>query len=90
MVFGEYRDKIIITQLSDGNQGPILEVVEDVYDLCFLGEFGGKEDCCASRRLDVGAIFYLYGRPYQCRLDVCKNISWQKGLSNDQWRRYWL
>ena len=70
VLFGEYRDIIIVAQLSDGNQGPRLEVVEDVYNLCFLGEFDRKGDCCASRRLDVGAIHYLYGRACQCRLDV--------------------
>ena len=48
VILGEYRNTIIITQLSDGNQGPILEVVEDVSNLCFLGEFGGKGYCCAS------------------------------------------
>ena len=42
MVFGEYRDTIIVTQFSNGNKGPRLEVVKDVYDMCFLGEFCGK------------------------------------------------
>ena len=71
VVLGEYHNTIIIAQFSDGNQGPRLEVVKDVSDLCFLGEFGGKGDCCASPRLNVGAIHYLYGRACRCRLDVC-------------------
>ena len=62
MVFGEYRDKIIVAQLSYGNQGPRFEVVEDVLDLSLLEEFGGKGGCCAIRRLNVGAIYYLYVR----------------------------
>ena len=48
VVFGEYCDTIIVAQLSDGNQGPRLEGVVDVSDLCFLGDFGGMGDCCAS------------------------------------------
>ena len=71
VVLGEYGNTIIIAQLSDGNQGPRFEVVKDVSDVCFLGEFGRKGDCCASRRLDVGTIFYLYRRARQCRLDFC-------------------
>ena len=59
VVLGEYCNTIIVTQLSDGNQGPRLEVIKDVSNLCFLGEFGGKGDCCRSRRLDIGAIRYL-------------------------------
>ena len=59
VVFGEYHDTIIVTQLSDGNYAPRLEVVKDVSNLCFFGEFGGKGDCCASQRLDVGVISYL-------------------------------
>ena len=62
VVFGKYRDTIIVAQLSDGNHGPRLEVIEYMFGLCILGEFGRKEDCCAIRRLDVGAIRYLYGR----------------------------
>ena len=53
------------------DQVPILELVEDVSNLCFLGEFGGKGGCYASRRLDVGAILYLYRRACRFRLDVC-------------------
>ena len=45
VVLGEYCNTIIITQLSNGNQLPRLEVVEDVSDLCFLREFGGKGYC---------------------------------------------
>ena len=60
VVFGEYRNTIIVTQLSDGNQVPRLEVIEDVSEMCFLGKFGGKWDCCVSRRLNVGAVCYLY------------------------------
>ena len=71
MVFGEYRDTIIVTQLSDENHGPRLEFIKDVYKLCFLGEFGAKRDCCTSRRLDVGAICYLYRRACLCQMDVC-------------------
>ena len=71
VVLGEYRNTIIVAQLSDGNQGPRLEVIKDVSNLCFLGEFGGKGDCCGSRRLDIGAIRYLYRRACQCRLNVC-------------------
>ena len=48
VILGEYCNTIIITQLYDGNQGPILEVVKDVSNLCFLGDFGGKGYCCAS------------------------------------------
>ena len=58
--------------LVRGDQVPILEVIEDVSDLCFLGEFGGKGDCCTSRRLDVGTIRYLNVRAYLCWLDVCE------------------
>ena len=47
VVLGEYRNTIIVAQLSDGNQRPRLEVVDDVSDLCFLREFGGKGNCCA-------------------------------------------
>ena len=69
--FLRYPRGIIVAQLSDVNQGPRLEVVKDVSNLCFLGEFGGKGDCCASRRLDVGAICYLYRRACRYWLDVC-------------------
>ena len=48
VIFGEYCDTITVRHFSDGNQGPILEVVEDVSDLCFLGEFGVKGGCFAS------------------------------------------
>ena len=75
MVFGEYRDTIVVAQLYDGNLGPRLEVIKNVSNLCFLGEFGGKGDCCTSRRLDVGAICYLYGRAFQCWLDACTILS---------------
>ena len=71
VVFGEYRNKIIVAQLSDGNKRPRLEVVEDVSNLCFLGKFGGKRGCCASRRIDVDAVRYLYGKSCRCWLDVC-------------------
>ena len=40
----QYPRGIIVAQLSDVNQGPRLEVVKDVSNLCFLGEFGGKGD----------------------------------------------
>jgi hypothetical protein len=39
VVFGEKGDTVVVTELADGNEGP-LKVVEDVADLCLFGKGG--------------------------------------------------